>query len=279
MEGGAAVTKVIAALDNSVAAGPVLATATSLAKLFGSTVESVHVPEDGGRIAHGIAAAAGYELRPLRGPTVPALIEAGSAEDVAALVLGARRTPAGARPVGGTAFEVMRALPKPVAIVPPDASAPGRLRRVLVPLEGTVSSSIAPQSVIKLAHAANLEVVILHVLDDESLPAFTDQPQHEDAAWRQEFLARWCPWGIVNLRVESRVGVREEQVLLAADEYDVDILALGWSQRLAAGRAPVVRAALERGRVPILLIPVHLAAPEPTNGKEELWSSSQSSCV
>jgi nucleotide-binding universal stress UspA family protein len=270
-------TKVVAALDNSVAAGPVLATATSLAKLFGSTVEPVHVVDGGGRIAHGVAAAAGYELRSLRGPTVAALIDAGSAEDVVALVLGARRTPAGARPVGGTAFKVMQALPKPLAIVPPDAPAPGRLRRVLVPLEGTVSSSIAPQSVIELAHAAKLEVVILHVLDEESLPAFTDQPQHEGAAWREEFLARWCPCGVTNLRIESRVGVREEQVLRAADEDDVDIVALGWSQQLGAGRAQVVRAALERGRVPILLIPVHVAQPLAVNGKEESWNNSRSS--
>jgi nucleotide-binding universal stress UspA family protein len=210
---------------------------------------------------------------------VPALIEAGMAEDVVALVLGARRTPAGARPVGGTAFEVMRALPKPLAIVPPDASTPGRLRRVLVPLEGTGSTSIAPQSVIKLARAAKLEVVIVHVLDDASLPAFTDQPQHETTAWRQEFLARWCPWGVKDLRVDMRVGVREEQILAAAEEDDADIIALGWSQELAGGRAPVVRTVLERGRVPILLIPVRLVGPIPTNQKEESWNSSQSSRV
>jgi universal stress protein family protein len=273
-------TKVVAALDNSAAAGPVLATATSLAKLFGSTVDPVHVQEDGGRIAHGIAAAAGYGMRSMRGPTVDALIETGSADDVVAVVLGARRTPAGARPVGTTAFEVLQALPKPVAVVPPDAPAPGRLRRVLVPLEGTISSSIAPQSVIRLADAAKLEVVIVHVLDEESLPeslpAFTDQPQHENAAWRQEFLARWCPSGVTNVRVESRVGLRAEQVLLAAEDDDVDIIALGWSRQLSAGRAPVVRAALERGRVPILLIPVQLAEPIHTNGKEESWNSWQS---
>lgn len=272
-------TKVIAALDNSLAAGPVLATATSLATLFGSTVEAVHVREDGARIAHGVASAAGYELRTISGRTVPSLVEAGMADDVVALVLGARRTPAGARPVGGTAFEVVQTLPKPVAVVPPDAPAPGRLRRVLVPLEGAVSSSIAPQSVIKLAHAAKLEVVIVHVLDEASIPAFTDQPQHEQAAWRQEFLARWCPWGVTDLRVDSRVGVREEQILVAAEDDDVDIIALGWSQELAGGRAPVVRAVLERGRVPILLIPVRVARPIPTNQKEESWNSLQSSRV
>ena len=272
-------TKVVAALDNSSAAGPVLATATSLAKLFGATVEAVHVRGDGGRIAHGVAKAAGHEVRELDRPVVRALVETGMEEDVVALVIGARRTPSGARPVGGTALEVIGSLPKPVAIVPPDAPAPGRLRRVLVPLEGTVSSSIAPQSVIKLARAARLDVVVLHVIDEESLPAFTDQPQHEAAAWRQEFLARWCPSGITDLRVHTRVGVREEEILRAAEDNDVDIVALGWSQELAAGRAPVVRTALERGRIPILLIPVQLARRLPSNQKEESWKSLQSSRV
>jgi hypothetical protein len=34
-----------------------------------------------------------------------------------------------------------------------------------------------------------------------------------------------------------------------------------WAQELEAGRAPVVRAALERGRVPVMLVPVHVAVP------------------
>jgi hypothetical protein len=33
-------------------------------------------------------------------------------------------------------------------------------------------------------------------------------------------------------------------------------VALGWSQDLAEGRAPVVRAALERAKLPVLLVPV-----------------------
>jgi len=277
MGGGSTVKKVVAALDNSSAAGPVLATATSLAKLFGATVDAVHVHEDGGRIAHGVAKAGGYEVRTLAPPLVRALIGAGMEEDVLALVLGARRTPSGARPVGGTALEVIRSMPKPVAIVPPDAPAPGRLRCVLVPLEGTVSSSIAPQSVIRLARAAGLDVVVLHVIDEGTLPAFTDQPQHDYPAWRQEFLARWCPFGVSGLRVDTRVGIREEEILRAAEANEADIVALGWSQELAAGRAPVIRTALERGRVPLLLIPVQVAHQPPTNQKEESWNSLQSS--
>jgi Universal stress protein family len=270
--------KVIAALDNSVAAAPVLRTAISFAKLLGTEVEAIHVQEDGRRMPESVAAAADLPLRTLRGATVDALVGAAAAEDVVALVLGARRTPAGARPVGTTAFAVMRSLAKPVLVVPPDAARAGRLRSVLVPLEGTVSSSLAPRSIMKLARAAELDVVVVHVRDEASLPAFTDQPQHEASAWGHEFLARYCPWGIADVRLEVRHGVREEQILRAAEESHVDLIALGWLQELAADRAPVVRTVLERGRVPILLIPVRLLDPatRTRTDTEEPWRSSPS---
>jgi hypothetical protein len=46
-----------------------------------------------------------------------------------------------------------------------------------------------------------------------------------------------------------------------AEELGCELIALGWSQQLSAGRAPVVRETLERSRLPVLLIPVQLAAP------------------
>jgi nucleotide-binding universal stress UspA family protein len=99
-------------------------------------------------------------------------------------------------------------------------------------------------------------VVVLHVHDEDSLPAFTDQPQHETSAWVDEFLARYCPWGVGDVRFEICVGRPDEEVLRTAEETGADLIALGWSRSLAGGRGPIVRAVLERGRVPVLLIPV-----------------------
>jgi len=268
--------KVIAALDNSLAAGTVLATAASLARLFGVGVEAVHVREDGDRLARSEAEAAGLALRALDGPTVQALVAAGQDEDVLALVVGSRRLPLTGRPVGTTALEVIRSVLKPVAVVPPDAARPGALERVLVPLEGTISTSIAPKAIIELAQDAHLDVVALHVHDFESLPAFTDQLQHQAEAWGKEFLARYCPWGLDKVTLELRVGRRAEQILAVAEEVHADVIALGWSQELAAGRAPVVREVLERGRIPALLVPVHLADTNDRNEREESCSNSHS---
>ena len=256
-------TRVIAAVDNSLAARPVLTTAQDLARLFGATVDAVHVRNNGTRVASSEAAAAGLELRVLTGETVAKLREVAEAEDVAALVIGARGTPASSRAVGGTAFEVMETVDKPLVLVPPDFTLPGELRRVIVPLEGTLSTSLAPRRLIEIACDADLDVVVLHVHDVASLPAFTDQPQHEADAWAEEFLARYVPGRVGDVRLEVRVGGREEEIVRAAEELDADLVALGWSQSLAPGRASIVRAVLERGHIPVLLVPVYLAADLP----------------
>jgi hypothetical protein len=247
-------TKVLAALDNSLAGRPILAAGSALAELLGIDFEALHVQVDGDRGARNAAASAGVALRIVEGPVVERLVEAGQADDVAAFVIGARGTPGGRLPVGGTALSVATALLKPVVVVSPDARVPKTFRRVLVPLEGTLSSSLAPRSIVALA--GKIEVIALHVHEEDSIPRFTDQPQHEQAAWAQEFLARWCPEGIGNVKLETRVGRSDMLIPSVADQRGCDLIALGWSQDLAPGRAPVVRAALERSRVPILLVPV-----------------------
>jgi nucleotide-binding universal stress UspA family protein len=266
--------RVIAALDNSPAASVVAATAASLASLFGAEVDAVHVEDGHDALAVRAAESVGLDLRRLHGPTLHVLIEVAEAEDVVAVVVGTRSLPLASRPVGATALSLITSLMKPVVVVPPDARRPGALKRVLVPLEGTVSSSLAPKALIELARDANLEVVVLHVHGATTLPAFTDQPQHEGSAWRDEFIARYCPWGIGGVTVELRVGRREEEILRAAVETKSDLIALGWAQELAGGRAPVVRETLERGHIPVLLLPVHVGTQR-TNGREKSWNSLQ----
>lgn len=257
-EVGPRLSKVMAAPDNSLAGAPVLATARALADLLAADVEAVHVQLNGDRTATSAARAAGVFLRTPEGPVVDRLVEAGEADDVAMVVIGARSTPSGRRPLGGTAVRVATALSKPVVVVPPDARVPSAFRRVLVPLEGTRSTSLAPRSMVELA--GKIDVVVLHVLEEDSIPGFTDQPQHEQPAWEEEFLARWCPWGIGSVQLESRVGRSDVVVPAAAEECRCDLIALGWSQELAAGRAPVVRAVLERSRLPVVLVPVIAAS-------------------
>jgi nucleotide-binding universal stress UspA family protein len=95
-------------------------------------------------------------------------------------------------------------------------------------------------------------------------------------AWADEFVARYCPWGIGKVSVELRVGRPGEEILAAAEATDAHLIALGWSQEIDWGRAPVVRALLERGRTPVLLVPVRLVQTG-DKAKEESWNRLQSS--
>jgi len=149
------------------------------------------------------------------------------------------------------------------------------LRGIVVPLEGSLSASLTPTEILELAEDTELDVVAVHVHDESSIPAFGDQPQHETREWAREFVARYCPLGVGEVRLETRVGRRDEEILRATEEVEADMIALGWSQELAPGRANVVRAALERAHVPVLLVPVRLDADAATasSEKEKPWSS------
>jgi len=271
--------KVIAALDTSMAARPVLLSTLALGRMLDAEVEALHVREDSDRTPRGAAAAEQVPLRIAHGPVGAALVEAAEAEDVLALVVGARGSPLRHRaPLGSTALAAATSVTKPVLVVPPEARRPAELQRVLVPLEGR--GRHVPRRIIELAQATELDLVVLHVMQEESLPPFTDQPQHEQPARVEEFLRRYCPWGIDSVRLEVRLGRPDELVPLVAEQEDVDVIVLGWAQDLAPDRAPIVRAVLGRAHVPVLLVPVQTAtraASPPT--REESWSSLQSSPV
>ncbi|NJC73525.1 universal stress protein [Planosporangium thailandense] len=256
----APVTRVLAALDRGPAAKPVLAAARALAALVGAEATALHVRVDGDQVPRSLAAAAGVPLRVVGGDVVANLVAAAGAPEVVALVIGARGIPADPRPLGAVAAATATAVAKPVMVVPPDAVPPARYRRVLVPLEGSVETSLAPRPLIELAVAVGLDVVALHVLGLDTVPAFTDQPQHEFPVWADEFLARHCPWGSGAARLETRVGRCEDIVPLIARECGCDLIVLAWSQAFTPGRARVVRGALQRCRVPVVLVPVRTPA-------------------
>jgi nucleotide-binding universal stress UspA family protein len=248
-------SRVLAAVDSSAAARPVLGAAPALAELFGAGVEAIHVREDGTEVPEAEARAQGIDLRILSGQTIPALVEAAALEDVVAVVLGIRGTPGGRRPAGHVALAVITAVPKPLAVVPPETPTPLAIGRALVPLDGSAATTSALTRTIELACAARAEVVALHVRTADSLPLFDDQPQHEARAWAEEFAARYCPPPFDSVELELRVGGVGEHVLDVAAAAHADLIVLGWAQDLSPGHAAVVKQALERSTVPLLLVP------------------------
>lgn len=249
--------RVIAAVDSSAAAMPILSTAAAAARLFRAKLRAIHVEEPGDPgVARAAARAAGTRLVLVKGPTVAAAVRtAALQEDVVALVLGVRSRPTGKRAAGHVAVKVATSVPKPIFVVPPDCVLPVHFRRVLIPVERDMVTASALRETIEALQAARAEIVLLHIFEEGDLPLVTDQPQHETDAWVREFLRRYCPYIDVT-RVELRTGVPAEHLLAVAGKIGADALVLGWGQRLVPGRAVLVRSALEHSRVPVILVPV-----------------------
>jgi nucleotide-binding universal stress UspA family protein len=253
--------KVLAALDQTAAASPVLAAGHEIARMFQADVAAVHVLQDGADQVRELAAHHhGVPLIELEGAPGRRLAQALDEDDEAvALVVGTRCLPQGGREIGSTALEVVTTARKPVFAIPPELPAGFTIRRVLVPLEGSLPTSYAPYAALDVPGAEHVEVVILHVLEEQELPAFSDQPQHEWEAYGREFLARYSLWPFEHVRLVTRVGPAHQHILPVAQELGCDLIALAWTQELAPGRARIVRETLRRGSIPILLVPVTAA--------------------
>jgi len=244
---------VIAAIDNSAASRPVLAMARAVASALGSTLDVVHVTEDGNETAHASAQAAGAALRTVAGDPIEQLVLAVADKDVVALVLGARGGLGGPRPAGHLALALAGQTDKPVVVVPPNAEPPQQLHRVLVAMEGTPGKARALQRTIELSTGAGLDIVVVHV--DEEIPSFTDQVQHETAAYAQEFFSRHLV-GAPQVRLELRIGVPAIEVLATVEALRPELVAVGWPHTADPDRGAVAREILERSTVPVLLVAV-----------------------
>ena len=252
--------KVLAALDQTAAARSVLAASHEIARVLAADVTAVHVAQDGAQRVRELAADDRVPLTELQGPPGLRLAQAlEDDDDAVALVVGTRARPQGGREIGSTALEVVTSAHKPVFAIPPELPAGFAVRRVLMPLEGSLSTSYAPYHAFEVPGADHVDIVILHVLEAHALPAFSDQPQHEWEAFDREFLARYSPWPVEQVRLETRVGRPDQHILPVAQETDCDLIVLAWAQELAPGRASVVRETLRRGTIPVLLVPVKAA--------------------
>jgi nucleotide-binding universal stress UspA family protein len=191
-------------------------------------------------------------FRVLEAPVEPALFDALNAPEVIAAVIGARATTSGRWPVGRTALHVIEHLDKPVVVVPPEAVTPTTIRRLLVPLEGAEASSRSVLEQLRPLLVAEVELVVLHVFTDATLPTMLDRPHRDLEILGREFLTRHFPHAT---RIELRLGPVAARVAEVSEEHGADLIVLSWSQDSSAGRAQVVREVLGASSLPVLLLP------------------------
>jgi len=248
---------VLAAIDDSAAAQPVVATALAVAPLLDATVEALHVSadDDGGRTAAAAAGAAGIPFRRASGDPLEQITLHVEDDAVQALVVGARASPAGRRPAGRLALELADNIVKPVIMVPPEAELRIPFRRVLIAMKGTPHTARDLFRTIQVATRADLELVVVHVDDQQTIPSFSDQVQYDTEAYAKEFLARYCP-GAPEARLVLRVGQPVDEILATVDETVPDMLAVGWPRHTREPRGEVVREIIDRSHIPVLLVAV-----------------------
>ncbi|MGO9319536.1 MAG: universal stress protein [Solirubrobacteraceae bacterium] len=243
---------VVAAITDDAAAASVLSTAGAIATLYSATVEAVHVGEARSGLA-ATAQGAGVPLRTVAGQPIEALTHVAAADGVVAVVIGASSAAESGR-ADSTAMALLTSLEKPVAVVPANAPVGRAIESMLVPLDGTAASATALQEIVGRASDAEIRIVVAHVHPERSLPAFSDHLPHEVRAWREEFIARYCP-SASEVALELRVGEPHAHLLDILRRSGCDLVALGWSQDLAGERAAVVRRMLAESPVPVLLTP------------------------
>jgi nucleotide-binding universal stress UspA family protein len=139
------------------------------------------------------------------------------------------------------------------------------LRRIVVPLEGSPSSSEAMRVTDDAFCGRGREIVVVHVgtadTPDEpgSLPAprMVDQEQYEWSSWHEEFTMRFatCPQGGRH-RTIVRVGDPPAVIVEEAARLPADLVVLAWGGVFSAGRSLFVRAVLRDASCPLLLVPV-----------------------
>ncbi|MGH9085186.1 MAG: hypothetical protein ACRDYW_07000 [Acidimicrobiales bacterium] len=251
---------VLAALDTSAAARPVLDVAIGIGELTGSRVQAIHITDDGDDVPEWLAAQEDVPLRLLEGAVEPNLLSAVEDDAVVAAVFGARGSPGGRRPAGHTAMHVLERATKPIVIVPPDAAVPTSahpLRRLLVPLEGAKESSRPILDRLCPLIVAEIELVVLHVFTTATVPRALDRSARDLSMWGDEFVARFCPGAA---RIELRTGPIGVRVGEVTAEVGADLVVLSWSRNSSPGHAAVIRDVLGSARVPVILLPLDAAA-------------------
>ena len=252
---------VLAALDNSASARAVLDAALRIGRLTGTPVRAVYVrtdPLEPFDAVESTATRAQVPLRVVEGPLEPTLIAAlGDPEVIVAAIgawSGAARTEP--YPTGHTARALLEHADKPVVVVPPATGSPGAIRRILLPLEGTEGSSRPVLERLLPLLADQVELVVLHVFTDATVPVMLDRPEYDIDILGREFLSRHFPDAN---RVELRTGSVVEQVAAVSADQRMDLIVLSWSQSPSPERASVVRGVLSGSALPVLLLP--LASP------------------
>jgi nucleotide-binding universal stress UspA family protein len=257
MTGQTGRASVMIAIDDHPSNATTLQVGVALGRALERPVVATHVAEAAPARVRSAAERCGVDLQSRSGPVVPTLTAVVADTAVWIAVVGRGQPARVGRPAGDVALALIEATSTPTVLVPPDTSAGigTPLHTVLLPLDGAPETEAAVAPTVRLLAEAALEVVVVHVLADQQVPAFLDQAHHDLEAWGHEFLARHAVTDTPP-RIVLRAGTPGRNLLEVARAEDADLIVVGWSQDLSPGRADVVRLLLADAHVPVLLVPI-----------------------
>jgi nucleotide-binding universal stress UspA family protein len=267
---------VLVPLDGSTHALDALPVAKVLAELLDATLRFVHIAAEAAPPSE-VLERLGLDGRDLRGSVLDtkagepsaAIVEA-AREARSALIVMCTHT-AVARldtALGRTALGVLKLAPCPVVLVRPERGViPWALRRILLPHDGTPTTSAAIGPAAELARSAGAELMILHVaapgaaLSPEhgslAAPRYLDQPQHEWPAWASEFVQRLsclCPLESLKVRMSLARGEPGQEVARFAAEHAADLIVLAWRGEWEGEHAATAKAVIGQAPCPTMVI-------------------------
>jgi hypothetical protein len=248
-------TTVLVAPGSGPSVGSVLDAALRFAELTSSDLEAVIEPRVFGadNRVRALLEEARVPSRPLEGPRSSALVDAVSDRDVLAAVVQAERSGPRRYSVRSDARSLLERTNKPVLVVPAQVQAHDAFRHLLIPLDGAESSSNAVYDRLLPLCTKPVELTVLHVFTDTTMPAMLDRPARDFEILGKEFLHRHLP----HVRhIELRLGPIGRRVCEVSLEQGCDLVVLSWSQDTASGRALVIREVLNSAMLPVLLLPI-----------------------
>ena len=174
--------------------------------------------------------------------------------------------------VGRTALAVVRGARCPVTLVRPERGlAPWKLRKLVMPHDGTPTTTYPFRPAAELARKAGAELAVLHVtapgvaapreIGSLPTPRYVDQPAHEWPSWAREFLGRvgcLCPLEGLHVRMALASGAPASEIVRYAREQTIDLIVLAWRGDWETGHAMIMKEVLRDAPCPVMVLRVDI---------------------
>ncbi|MGZ8219877.1 universal stress protein [Methylomagnum sp.] len=206
--------------------------------------------------------------RPAADPAA-AIIQAANERNSRGIIMALHADPAADSGLQAFNETVLREMRCPILLIPHQGlPAEWRLRRVVLPHDGSPEVGRAIRPAVRLAERAKATLLILHVPQagqppEEpgtlAAPRYVDQPQHEWPSWAGEFLERMaalCGKPVdVPMRMYVANGEPGPEVVRFTREHQGDLVVLPWHCSLAPDHARTLRAIMHDAPCPLVMLP------------------------